>query len=92
VAREIGRRSIASEDKAMVIERFRAVLADAAFRPFVIRTAGGRSYRVKDGESAHIVAYPGTVIVATREQGFNLIGIASIEAVEFENGGASTGK
>jgi hypothetical protein len=66
----------------MTTEQFRELLTARPFRPFVIRTAGGRKYTVTHPETALQSRSGRTVVVETREDTFTIIDLLLVTALE----------
>jgi hypothetical protein len=70
----------------VVSDFFDIVERQDVWQPFVIRTRAGKLYRVPHRSSYWMPEdYEGTVILAVRGQGIQLLAIEAIDSIQFEH-------
>jgi len=76
----------------MTIERIRAVHQAQPFRPFTIRTGGGREYAVRHPECLAVTPNGRTIVVTYGEESLELIDLLLVESIHFNGGGKRRGE
>jgi hypothetical protein len=71
----------------MTIEQLRKTHQARPFKPFAIRTAGGRQYEIRHPELLAIIPPGRTIVVACDDGTAELLDLLLVESLHYSNGG-----